>query len=293
MLEKITKAIAIANQKGGVGKTKTTDVVARDLASKSYKVLLIDWDPQMTLTKQFGINPVDIKNTLQDSSSIFQDGVFPQPKKVAINIEQTIFLDMLFASSSLMDYAQSGISARELKLKNYIKKVKASGKYDYIILDTPGSLGVLFTNAMLSADIIILPIQTSKAAIDATEPFFKELILLEEQFDNQLEQILIFGNMYNKVAAHDKEQADIIQNDIPLYIKKIKEGGNFEKTQYSIIKEVPIRTVIKDATGNGIYLREYIKLYANTKSNRELLETYDEIFKIITDVEFNKQQAGK
>ncbi|MBW6487469.1 ParA family protein [Sulfurimonas sp.] len=290
MINNATKVIAIANQKGGVGKTKTTDIIARDLASNGYSVLVIDWDPQKTLTAQFGINSNDIKNTPHDSSSVFSDGIFPQPKRVTIHESGDIFLDMLFASSSLMEYAQSGMSAREVKLRNYIKKISKEKIYDYIILDTPGSLGVLFTNAMLSADIVVLPIQTAKAATDATEPFFKELIALEEQFENKLEKIIAFGNMYNKVATHDKEQLEIIQKDIPLYIEKQKKLGNFEGMEFLVSKEIPTRTVIKDATGNGIYLREYIRLYSNTKSNKELLEAYNEIFNLITGVKFNNQK---
>lgn len=292
MINNTTEVIAIANQKGGVGKTKTTDIVARDLVSQGYKVLLIDWDPQKTLTAQFGVNSESIKNTPHDSSTVFSEGVYPQPKQVFINERKEFSLDMLFASSSLMEYAQSGMSARELKLKNYIKKVVKEKKYDYIILDTPGALGVLFTNAMLSADIVILPIQTSKAATDATEPFFKELILLEEQFENKIEKIIAFGNMYNKVALHDKEQLQIIKEDIPHYIDGQKKLGNFEGLKYFTSREVPTRTVIKDATGSAIYLREYIKLYANSKSNKELLGSYDEIFELITSKPFkNKEKA--
>lgn len=290
MINNTTKTIAVANQKGGVGKTKTTDILARDLASHGYKILLIDWDPQKTLTTQFNVNSESIKNTPHDSSCIFTEGVHPQPKKIAIDKNESIYLDMLFASSSLMDYAQSGMSAREIKLKNYIKKIVKEKIYDYIIIDTPGSLGVLFTNAMLSADIVVLPIQTSKAAIDSTEPFFKELILLEEQFENKIEKIIAFGNMFNGVTLHDKEQLAVIKEDIPLYVSGQQKIGYFEDMEFFVSKEIPTRTVIKDATGSGIYLREYIKSYANTKSNKELLQAYDEIFEVITNKSFNSKK---
>lgn len=282
----ITTIVAVANQKGGVGKTKSADIEARDLAAKGYSVLLIDFDPQMTLTKQFGVNPIDIINTTHDSSTIFAENKFPQPKQVSINREGTIFLDMLFASSTLTECAQSGISARELKMKTYLKKVKKENKYDFVVIDTAGSLGVLFTNAILSADVIILPIATVAAAVDATESFFKELIILEEQFDHEIKEIILFGNMFNTIASHDREQLEIIKRDIPEYIKAQKEINNFTNLSLHVVKEVPNRTVIKDATGNGMYLREYIKTYANTQSNRDLLQTYNEIFHLLTHEEF-------
>ena len=163
-----TKVVAIMNQKGGVGKTATTDTVARDLATSGYKVLLIDFDPQMSLTKQFNVDPTNIINTVQDSSTVFTNNKFPQPKTVPVNLDETVFLDMLFASTSLIEYSQSGMSARELKLKAYLKKIKKENKYDYIVIDTAVSFGVLFNNATLSADTIILPITTASSATDAT-----------------------------------------------------------------------------------------------------------------------------
>ena len=241
----------------------------------------------MTLTKQFGINPSDIINTPQDSSSVFTENRIPQPKQVPINMNKDVFLDMLFASPSLLEYAQSGMSARELRLKNYLKKIKKEMIYDYIVIDTQGSFGVLFTNAILSADEIILPIATVQAATASTESFFNELMKFEEQFEHEIKKIILFGNMYNKVASHDKEQLQIINNDIPNYVKAQKDINNFTSLSLHVVNEVPNRTVIKDATGNGMYLREYIKAYANSKSNKEILQTYDEIFKLLTGTDFN------
>ena len=277
-----TKVVAIMNQKGGVGKTATTDTVARDLAANGYKVLLIDFDPQMSLTKQFNVDPTNIINTVQDSSTVFTNNKFPQPKTVPVNLDETVFLDMLFASPSLTEYAQSGMSARELKLKAYIKKIKKENKYDYVVIDTAGSFGVLFNNAALSADIIILPIITASSATDATEPFFKELTLLSEQFDHDVEEIIFFGNMFNPVASHDKEQLEIIKNEIPKYLETQKEINNFVDLKFHSVKEIPNRTVIKDANGNHMYLREYVKMYANNKSNRSIFDSYDSILNILT-----------
>lgn len=293
MKNNTTSVIVVANQKGGVGKTKTANCIARDLAVKGYSVMLIDWDQQGTLTRQFKVRSDEIKNTLHDSYTIVKKDSFPQPKRVVANENGDVFLDMLFSSDLLKEFTQSGMDARELKLRQYTKKIKKEKLYDYIVVDTPGTTGLLLTNALISADIIVSPIFTAEEAVSSTDGFFKELLIVEDQFEHKIEKIIVFGNMFSKATLHDIEQLEIIKEKTPKAYESYKEVGYFSDTKYCVIKEAPNRTVVKNAMGSGYYLRDYIKTHANTKSNRELLETYDAIFKEITGQEFHNNTTNK
>lgn len=141
--------IAIANQKGGCGKTTTSTVLASGLYTKGHKVLLCDLDPQTNCSFLTGIDVLNVP-TLYDvfkGTKTVQESIFP------VKLGFDLLPGSLLLSAADSEFTQTG---REYMLREVLDSVKE--RYDYIIIDTPPSLGVLVTNALTAASELIIPI---------------------------------------------------------------------------------------------------------------------------------------
>jgi len=143
------KIISISNQKGGIGKTTTTQAMAAGLTKKGFKVLLIDLDPQYSLSLVSGakLGEFSIYNVLKGEENI--NNVI---QKIDSNID--IIPSTLLLAKADLEFSQTG---RETLLKSAISEIK--GKYDYILIDTPPALGVLTVNAFTASDKILIPME--------------------------------------------------------------------------------------------------------------------------------------
>ncbi len=156
----MAKTIAVVNQKGGVGKTTSTVNLASSVASKGYKVLLIDIDPQGNATSGLGVNKRELKHSSYD---ILINSM--QIEKVMI---KTDFTNLWILPSSMnlagAELEFVDMNRRESKLKNSIALVKDS--FDFIFLDCPPSLGLITLNALVAADTVLVPIQCEYYALE-------------------------------------------------------------------------------------------------------------------------------
>lgn len=197
----MAKKIAIANQKGGVGKTTTALNIADALVHLNYKVLFIDLDPQHNSTSTYGAI-IEDQNTIVD--------VLKKDCTAKEAIQHTLLGDIIAGDDLLAQEEQyfNSQAAREGILKRQLKDIDA--EYDFIIMDTPPNLGIYMKNALTAADGCIISIKAEKYAIDG-------LGLLLETIDETIEllneSLRIYGvllNVYDSRNALDKQVNEML-----------------------------------------------------------------------------------
>lgn len=175
------KVIAIANHKGGVGKTTTAINLSSCLGAAEYKTLLVDMDPQANATSGLGLKEFGEKQSIYN--------VLIGRRKIEEIIVKTEVSDLDIVPSNI-DLIGAEIElvneiARETKLKTVLSPIL--DKYDYIIIDTPPSLGILTLNVLVSAEFVIVPIQCEYYALEGLSHFFKTVQKIKTALNPNLE----------------------------------------------------------------------------------------------------------
>lgn len=185
------RIIAVANQKGGVGKTTTAVNLAAAFGVNNKKTLLIDIDPQGNSTSGVGIDKRDLDYTAYD---LLVDNV--SVDKIIKNTEFKC-LDLLPASINLAaaELEIANKKNREALLKNAITPVR--GNYDYIIIDCPPSLGLITTNALCFSDTILVPIQCEYYALEGLSQLMNTVRRVKRQYNGKLEMEGVLLTMYD------------------------------------------------------------------------------------------------
>ncbi|MBY0009055.1 ParA family protein [Paenibacillus typhae] len=176
----MSKIIAIANQKGGVGKTTTSVNLGAGMATLGKRVLLVDIDPQGNTTSGVGVNKADVANCIYD---ILINEVNPQDAILHTQIEGLHIIPATIQLAGAEIELVSTIS-RELKLKKALNTVKSN--YDYIIIDCPPSLGILTINSLTAADSVIIPIQCEYYALEGLSQLLNTVRLVQKNLNPHL-----------------------------------------------------------------------------------------------------------
>jgi chromosome partitioning protein len=177
----LSKIMAVANQKGGVGKTTTSVNLGAGLASLGKRVLLVDIDPQGNTTSGVGINKADVANCIYD---VIINEVPPQEAIVETQIEGLHIIPATIQLAGAEIELVSTIS-REVRLKKSLAMVKKN--YDYILIDCPPSLGMLTINSLTASDSVIIPIQCEYYALEGLSQLLNTVRLVQKHLNTSLQ----------------------------------------------------------------------------------------------------------
>jgi chromosome partitioning protein len=202
----LPRVLAIANQKGGVGKTTTAVNLGAALAEAGFRLLVVDLDPQGNATTGLGLNPRDVTSSIYDvilNDAALEDCIEPTSVK------------NLFVAPATIDLAGAEIElvsqmSRELRLKRAIDSVRDS--FDLVLIDCPPSLGLLTVNGLGAADDVIVPIQCEYYALEGLGQLLRNVGLVQANLNPALEVRGIVLTMYDaRTKLADQVEAEVRQ----------------------------------------------------------------------------------
>ena len=198
------RVISFANQKGGVAKTTTTLNLGVALAEQELKVLLVDLDPQGNLTMSQGLNPDTIER------SMFDVLVHRLPIQEVIHRAE---VDLAVSSIDLAgaELALSSMIGRERALEKALAPVKEN--YDYVLIDTPPSLGLLTINALVASNGVIVPVQCEYLSLRGLVQLENTLSMIRENLNPDVGIEGILPTMYDTRTLHSREAVEILQEN--------------------------------------------------------------------------------
>lgn len=245
------RIIAIANQKGGVGKTTTAINLSACLAEKGKKVLAVDMDPQGNMTSGLGVDKDNAEKTIYDLIIGEADINEVICKEALENLDVIpTNIDLSAAEIELI-----GVEDKEYIIRNAIHKVK--DEYDFVIIDCPPSLSMLTVNAMTTADSVLVPIQCEYYALEGLSQLIHTIELVKERLNPELE---IEGVVFTMYDARTNLSLQVVEN--------VKD--NLNQNIYKTI--IPRNIRLAEAPSYGMPINKYDTKSTGAESYRLLAE---------------------
>lgn len=255
----MTRIISFCNQKGGVGKTTTSINVAAYLRALGKTVLLVDIDPQANATSGIGINPRNLKQT------IYHAMVDEADPKTIIKRTRLLGLDLMPSSTDLaganIELVRS--KKREFRLRDVLKKI--SHDYDFVIIDSPPSLGLLTINALTASEKVIIPVQCEYYALEGLAELLKTITLINNNLKSKITVMGALLTMYDRKSRLNRAVAKEIKRKFPGYV--------FESV-------IPRNVSLAEAPSYGKSMIHYDPYSHGAKAYRRLAEEIIKLEKI-------------
>ena len=245
------RIIAIANQKGGVGKTTTAINLSACLAEKGKKVLAVDMDPQGNMTSGLGVDKDEIDQTVYEliiGEAAIEDVIYKEARENLDVLPTSI--DLSAAEIELI-----GVDNKEFIIREHIQKVKEN--YDYIIIDCPPSLNTLTINAMTTADSVLVPIQCEYYALEGLSQLMHTINLVRERLNPNL---VMEGVVFTMYDARTNLSLQVVEN--------VKD--NLNQNIYKTI--IPRNIRLAEAPSYGMPINEYDSKSKGAESYRLLAD---------------------
>jgi chromosome partitioning protein len=264
------KVIAIANQKGGVGKTTTTFNLGVALKNQGKKVLVVDADPQGDLTTYMGYNENELKTTL---AQLMESVIYDSPlntKKAILNNDEGIDLIPSDLDLSATEAMLVNAMSREITIRTILSDVKKD--YDYILIDCMPSLGMLTINALACSDKVIIPVQDHFLAAKGMGHLLKTVSRVKRTINPTLEVGGILLTLVNSRTNLSKET-----------VQDLKE--NYGKAIKIYNSQIPLAVKTAESTSRGKSIFEYDK-------NSKVATAYEEFAKEVLNDDRQRQKNG-
>ncbi len=219
------QTITLTNQKGGVAKTTTAHILATGLHNRNYKILIVDLDPQCNLSYSCGIDMMKVEHTLYD---VFKENIPAKKSIISIKTGFSIISGGLTLAGADMEFMQTG---REYMLRETLKEVLDD--YDYCIIDTPPTLGILTVNALTASQSIIIPMTADAYSIQGLSQLQGLIKNVRKYCNSELD---IAGLLLTRYSDRT-----VISRDLKRYIEEAAERLETKLFQSTIREAVAVR----------------------------------------------------